>query len=58
MFGDDELAFFVNRSDLPNFLRDFLEVLSKHSKIFIIFLFICLVTESLFDYLTYYNQEL
>ena len=58
MFVDDELAFFVDRSDLSNFLEDVLEALSKHSKIFIIFLFICLVTESLFDYLTYYNQEL
>jgi len=53
VFGDDELAFFVNRSDLPIFVDDVLGAYSKHSKIFILFLIICLVTESFFDYLTY-----
>lgn len=57
VFGDDELAFFINPSDLPEFVDEVLETYVTHSRVFMVFLVIQMVVEALFDYLIYCNQE-
>lgn len=57
VFGDDELAFFINPSDLPEFVDEVLETYVTHSRVFMVFLVIQMVVEAMFDYLIYCNQE-
>jgi hypothetical protein len=56
-FGDDELAFYLDREDLPDFVDEVLPTYIKHTKIFILLLLIFLSTEFISTYLNFLDRE-
>ena len=57
IFGDDEMAFYLDREDFPEFVDDVLTTYLKHSKIFFIYLLISIATEFATSYITSLNRE-
>jgi hypothetical protein len=57
IFGDNEMAFYLDREDLFEFVEDVLTTYLKHSRIFILFLILSLSTEFISSYFNYTDRE-
>lgn len=56
VFGDDELAFYINPQDLPDFVDEVLDTYVTHSRVFLVFIGIQMIVEGMFDAMVYSNQ--
>jgi hypothetical protein len=55
VFGDDELAFYINPQDLPDFVDEVLDTYVTHSRVFLVFMGIQMIVEGMFDCMVYSN---
>ncbi|CAK71502.1 unnamed protein product (macronuclear) [Paramecium tetraurelia] len=57
VFGDDELAFYINPQDLPDLVDEVLDTYLTHSRVFLVFMCVQMVVEIIFDSMVWINQD-
>ncbi|CAD8071567.1 unnamed protein product [Paramecium sonneborni] len=57
VFGDDELAFYINPQDLPDLVDEVLDTYLTHSRVFLVFMCVQMIVEIIFDSMVWINQE-
>ncbi|CAD8153851.1 unnamed protein product [Paramecium octaurelia] len=57
VFGDDELAFYINPQDLPELVDEVLDTYLTHSRVFLVFMCVQMIVEIIFDSMVWINQD-